>query len=245
MEHNFSLQVPHNALRYILFQRTDYQLISKNSFLMKAAKILPFFSYERMVTIESKLFERRIKRLYAADMNKEYLIIRSYLPEHVSSVLDIGCGIGGIDALLAAHYDFRDIYFYLHDKTKMDLKIHYGYEKTSSFYNSLLVAKDLLVMNGVSEDFIILSEANGDEILTQNKIDIIISLISWGFHYPIHVYLNRVRELLSQRGVLIVDVRKGTEGEKEIEKIFMETLVIFETESFIRIVARKPILHYT
>ena len=82
----------------------------------------------------------------------------------------------------------------------MDRNIHYGYEKTSSFYNSLLVAKDLLVMNGVSEDFIILSEANGDGILTQNKIDIIISLISWGFHYPIHVYLNRVRELLSQRG---------------------------------------------
>lgn len=243
MEHNFFLQVPHNALRYILFQRTDYQLISKSSFLMKAAKIFPFFSYERMVTIESILFESRIKRLYAADMNKEYLIIKSYLPEHVSSVLDIGCGIGGIDALLAAHYDFRNIYFYLHDKTKVDRNIHYGYEKTGSFYNSLLVAKDLLVMNGVSEDFIILSEANGGEILAQNKIDLIISLISWGFHYPIHVYLDRVHELLSQRGVLIVDVRKGTEGEKEIEKIFMETLVIFEAERFIRIVARKPILH--
>ena len=77
-----------------------------------------FFSYERMVTIESKLFESRIKRLYAADMNKAYLIIRSYLPEYVSSVFYIGCGIGGIDALLAAHYDFRNIYFYYMIKRK-------------------------------------------------------------------------------------------------------------------------------
>jgi hypothetical protein len=52
------------------------------------------------------------------------------------------------------------------------------------------------------------------------SVDLVISTISWGFHYPISLYVESVARIMSNGGVLLVDIRKGTDGLEELERQF-------------------------
>ena len=172
-------------------------------------------------------------------MENEYLTIQKYLPRSAKSILDIGCGVAGIDVFLSNHYK-NNIDIFLIDKTKVDKKVYYNFEKKSSFYNSLHISKLLLVNNGIDKNKIHLQEATkGNEIKFNQTFDIVISLISWGFHYPVSAYLDTVFQKMNKDGILILDIRKSTNGEKEIEKRFDNYQIILQTKRYIRILAKK------
>ena len=98
----------------------------------------------------------------------------------------------------------------------------------------------MLSMNGVPEENIHLLEATDDnKIDIHQRLDLVISLISWGFHYPVSTYLDRVYELLQKNGCLIIDLRKNTEGLKELEWKFSSVTPYFETKTSLRVVAVK------
>jgi len=66
---------------------------------------------------------------------------------------------------------------------------------------------------GVAESNIHLVETTKDNLVNiRCGIDVVISLISWGFHYPVETCLDRVHEMLNPGGRLILDVRKQTGG---------------------------------
>ena len=50
------------------------------------------------------------------------------------------------------------------------------------------------------------------------KVDIVMSLLSWGFHYPIEVYSSTVRQLLKPGGRLILTIRAGKGLELKLER---------------------------
>jgi len=132
--------------------------------------------------------------------------------------LDIGCGVAGIDVLLSQHYN-GNVEIFLIDKTKVDKKLYYNFEKRGSFYNSLQISKSILTANGVNRNKIHLQEATeNNEIRFNQNFDIVISLISWGFHYLVSTYLDRVYIKMNKNGIRIIDVRKNTNSEKDIEK---------------------------
>ena len=141
------------------------------------------------------------------------------------AILDIGCGVAGIDAMLARHYAQlgKHIDFYFLDKTEINEKVYYGLEKTASYYNSLDVARNLVSANGVESKRIHTQEVSGSPIFPGTQFDVVISLISWGFHYPVETYLNEVNTLLKPGGKLIIDIRKGTGGNKQLEAKFITT----------------------
>ena len=59
-------------------------------------------------------------------------------------------------------------------------------------------------------------------------IDFVISTISWGFHFPVSTYLKSVANVLSENGILIIDIRKDTGGENELKTEFqIEPIRIF------------------
>ena len=68
-------------------------------------------------------------------------------------------------------------------------------------------------------------------------LDLVISLISWGFHYPVAVYADQVREILRPGGRVILDVRKGTDGREQLEARFPRVLQISETRKKERLCA--------
>mgnify|MGYP001579147514 CR=1 FL=1 len=239
-----NIKIPNNAVKYILFQRTAYLMYQNNRFLNSLVIRVPFLSYNRMVSLEAFLFKGRIKKLFNADMKSEYESIKEYLPKNVFSVLDIGCGVAGIDVLLNKHYKElgRDIEIFLLDKTETASRVYYGLEKRAAYYNSLFVAREILERNGVKGPSIHTQEAAGGPIFPGKQFDLVVSLISWGFHYPVETYLDEVYGLLKLGGKLIIDIRKGSGGEKLIEKKFGNIELIFNApQKHIRIVSRKTL----
>lgn len=232
------MNISDTILPYILYQRTEY--IRGNIFfllLTKIGRIRPLYHWT--ISLKSMFFAERIKKEFEADMDREFLNIRDVLPKNAKSILDIGCGVAGIDILLSRRYE-NAIDIFLLDKTIIEKSIHYKFEKTGSFYNSLNVAREFLVENGVSRSSIHCAEVTPDNNIPFNaSYDIILSLISWGFHYPVSTYLDQVYDQLNEGGVLILDVRKNTNGEEEVRKKFGASDVLLEHDKFFRIIARK------
>lgn len=234
------ITVPNEALKYILFQRTAY-LRFPNTFTYHVLnRILPFSIFNQVVAIETKIGPSRIKSLYEDDMRKEYLTIKDFLPKTCSSILDIGCGVAGIDIFLNMHYIGKQPLFYLLDKTKIEKSIFYDFKPKGAFYSSLDVSKSMLIQNAISENCVHLVEAtDNNDINIDCNVDLVISLISWGFHYPVETYLNKAHEVLNKGGSLIIDVRKGTNGIDVLNNVFSKLTVIYDEKKFKRVLALK------
>lgn len=212
----------------------------KSPLLNRLVIRVPSRMYNLAVTLEAFLTKPRVRRLFQQDMEREYKILQPHLPDRSHAILDIGCGVAGIDVLLYQHYkekgQISDIY--LLDKTEMPKKVYYGLEQNGCYYNSLATAKEMLASNGADPKHIFLQEDHtGHTIDFKTEFDLVISLISWGFHYPIATYLDQVYAMLKAGGILILDVRKGTEG--EIRQKFGNTAVIFEAQKYVRVMARR------
>ncbi|MEM1326611.1 MAG: hypothetical protein AAGI23_11685, partial [Bacteroidota bacterium] len=226
-------------LIYILYQRTGY--LKNYVLLNKALRYLN--RYPRLYTIsnqiKSSLFKKQIQFEFNQDINKEFETIIKYLPDHAENILDIGCGVAGIDALIGKFYK-GSINVFLLDKSQLDQKVYYEYEEKGSFYNSLLIAKQLLAQNDISPNKIFTQEATASNSIDFDvKFDLIISLISWGFHYPVSTYLETVYNKLRSGGRLILDIRKNTQGEEEIKHLFGTCKSIYEGSKHHRYLAIK------
>jgi SAM-dependent methyltransferase len=234
------MRIPGSAVKYILFQRTAYLRLPNTRVYRALSKILPFGIYNPTVAIESVLSRARVKSLYQDDMRREYSSIEPFLPRKCTGVLDIGCGVGGLAFFLYQHYHADPVQLYLLDKTCLASHVYYLFAQKAAFYNSLDVAKVLLTGSGVEPASIHLIEASdNNDIGVMCKVELVLSLISWGFHYPIATYLDRVYDMLAEEGVVILDVRKNTDGMETLRKRFRDIRVILEREKYTRVVAKK------
>ncbi|MDP3013699.1 MAG: hypothetical protein Q8M92_05610, partial [Candidatus Subteraquimicrobiales bacterium] len=71
-----NIKIPDKAVKYILFQRTEYLIYQNNKWLNKIVIRIPFLAYNHMVLFEAWLFKSRIKRLFSEDMECEYESIK-------------------------------------------------------------------------------------------------------------------------------------------------------------------------
>lgn len=148
-------------------------------------------------------------------------IIDHFLKKAPLTVLDIGCGLGIYDLALQDFYK-TNISYYLLDKTssrKEEKNVYYGHREKGAFYNNMDYTKDFLLINGISEkniNCIIVNDNNNvtNEQLQKNlpKIDLIISIISWGFHYPIKTYIDTAYKILNDDGLLCLHCRSIEEN---------------------------------
>src|SRR5438477_1461162 len=141
-----NIRIADESLKYILFQRTDYLTNNQIRNLLRQVGRIGLL-FKPALEIESLLLRNSIKKAFSEDMHQEYEKIKNYLPPCASSILDIGCGVAGIDIFLSRHYA-NEANILLLDKTIIDDKVYYGYQHKGSFYNSLLIAQSLLINNG-------------------------------------------------------------------------------------------------
>lgn len=207
--------------------------------IQATAKVISGITYERIVSLEATLFKERAKRLFVKSLINDYNEIKKFLPEKATKILDIGCGLAGIDLFLFRHYkNDPKTRLYLLDKNEVDENVYYGFQKYGSFYNSLIQSENFLTENGISKSQIFLKEVVNNK-LPQEKFNLIISLISWGYHYPVETYLEEVYQKMTPQGILILDIRKGTRGEEKIKRKFKNSKIISETTKGLRLQAIK------
>lgn len=156
------------------------------------------------------------------------------LPENTSNILDIGCGMSGIDVFLSGVYNHTPSITLL-DKNGVSKKINAGFNQTAeqfANYHDFSLAKDLLIQNGVPEENIKTCDIQTD-VFPETSFDIVISLLSWGFHYPISTYSPNI----NPGGVIICDVRKDTDGLVKLAD-YGKITVVYESKKYVRVVVQ-------
>ena len=228
-----NITLPEEARQYVLYQRTELLPKKQMSFTYRVLNKLGFdIGYKNFVKKYSQNEKRKIDEKYSLIMENNAKLIVPHISKDIHAVMDIGCGIAGINIFL---YDFLNKpKIFLLDKTKIEKKIWYMFEKKGAFYNSLELAQNTLQTNGVDSKDIKLIEApeNGIISVKDNFIDLIISNLSWGYHFPVSNYLSSVEKILTKKGMLIIDIRKNTEGE-EILKTKFDIQSIFTGNKYI------------
>lgn len=230
--------LPKESLQYALFQREGCLHDKKFSKILTRIGRLSFL-YKSITRLKCKIYPNEIITEFNKHINKDYSEIKDHLPNGARNILDIGCGIAAIDILINNHYN-NNINISLLDKTKTDDRIYYFFEEEGSFYNSLDISKEVLEDNGVSLNRVFVQEATDDnKIKSKFKFDLVISLLSWGFHYPVSTYIDEVYYKMNKGGVLIMDVRSNTGGEDLIKSKFGNCEIINESGKVIKIKAIK------
>lgn len=116
---------------------------------------------------------------YVAVIEKNYSFIEPHLPASVDSILDIGCGMGGIDVYLRKRYPLARIELLDGDGDES----RNGFNKRLGAFNRRSATEAFLYANRVSI-------SGWHDIDTKERLDfdLVISLASWGYHYPISTY---------------------------------------------------------
>lgn len=170
-------------------------------------------------------------KCYTAELEVTFRGIHPWLPEG-GKILDIGCGMAGIDVFLGRHYG-EAAHITLCDKQGVSREINAGFNLRAedfAHYHDFAAANALLKANGVTADRCIdlLQEPFPSE-----EFDVVISLLSWGFHYPISTYRPKVKA----GGLIVADIRKGTNGLDELSRIG-SCLIVHEAKKYRRVVVQ-------
>lgn len=151
--------------------------------------IRDFASNRRAWQVE---FERKLRADYAG--------IAPHLPASCGSILDIGGGLGAIDALLVEKYGSAcEVCILDGERDPPTMQLH------CKTFNDIRVTEDFLKKNGVVR----FSYYAPDRLENPRPFDLIISLGSWCFHYAPAAYLEFVTACCRAGTTLIIDVRKG------------------------------------
>jgi SAM-dependent methyltransferase len=147
------------------------------------------------------LLKRAISVLYL-----EYLALRPTLKNiSPTRLADIGCGYGFIDLFIAKEFGC--------DVTLIDLesndRSHFGFQAEAAAYTSLDTAKKFLVHNGVPNDKISTLNPAKDDPGEIKNIDLALSLLSCGFHYPVSTYADFWENGVTDTGSIILDLRNA------------------------------------
>ena len=131
---------------------------------------------------------------YGVDCWKDFKEIEPYLPESVNSILDIGCGLAGIDIWLKQKYPEARLILLDSDGDSWGA----GWNQSMRPFTSRQAAESLLFANGVKVD-------EWKDVGTKEELqaELVISLLSWGFHYPLDTY--------KVKGTCIADLRRNRE----------------------------------
>lgn len=135
---------------------------------------------------------------YISDVEQDYNDIKYYL-RNTQKLVDIGAGMGGIDFLVKTNLPTINVI--LLDGANVVKGEHYGYRDNIAFYSNNQIAKDFFITNNVDAEFY-----TADASL-KIECDTLISLNSWGFHYPLEQYRLFLENNSNTINTIIVDTR--------------------------------------
>ena len=205
--------------KLILLQRNEL-LSNKQKYLRKRFGryiftnfLIHYFQKNNLEILTEELFR------------EEFKTFEKYLPQNVENIMDIGCGLGILCIYINQKYQ-NNPNFYLLDKNTVDTKIKYGFSKDYESYNDLNETRNILLKNGLSKEQIYIKNVD-QEITIDNKINLVISLKSMGYHYPIENYINLIKKTCSTETAFIFDVFEEKYNLRDVKKYFNEAKIIY------------------
>jgi len=111
--------------------------------------------------------------------------VRKYFA-NAKTAIDLGCGIGY--QTLQISKLVPDVQFDMLDKTGVDKPNQYT--DTGYLHNNLDMTLDYVLDNNINA-----SVWDVDEYTWDTPVDVVISTLSWGWHYPVELYIDRVLEV--------------------------------------------------
>ncbi|MDB0031768.1 hypothetical protein N9E32_00595 [Alphaproteobacteria bacterium] len=182
-------------------------LLQRNEFLSPIQiKIRKLFGRSLFTSLFINYFQHNnLSEIISYEIEKEFNIFKNFIPKNIETVMDIGCGIGLINIFLNENYKNIN-QFYLLDQNKIDKKIKYGFSKNYESYNDLSATKETLILNNIDEKKINLIDVKKNYVIKEKSIDLVISLVSMGYHYPISNYIQLLRKTCNNNTVFIFDI---------------------------------------
>ena len=217
------IKLNHKSKKLLLLQRNEL-LTKRQNWLRKKFGRLIFTNFF-VNFFQSKNIEKNTENLF----NKEVETFKCFLPNYVKNIMDIGCGLGIININLKKIFSNK-INFFLLDKNRIDKKIKYGFSKNYESYNDLNETKKILLENDIENTCIHIFDVE-KPIIIPEKIDLVISLKSMGYHYPIEIYLDLFKKCCSKNTIFIFDVSEEYYNENLIKKYFQDFKIIYEEKS--------------
>lgn len=164
------------------------------------------------------------QRAYDHSIDAIYQSVKDYIPIRCTRTLDIGSGLGGINAVFNRHVGGGlrvELLDGLNDAPKV-----IQHRRT---FNDMDVARDFLDENGVTY----LTTHHSTETI-EDRFDLITSFASWCFHYPPEGYLAFVKNRVHAHSVIMIDVRKNPTFLSLLFKEFGSPIVVAEGKKFER-----------
>ena len=205
--------------KLLLLQRIDLISDKQRTIRKKFGRFL-FTNFFVNFFISKKEIEEKINEEFL----KEFNSIKSYLPKSSKNILDIGCGLGAINIYLNDYYSNKS-YFTLIDKNYVDKKVAYGFNNNSESYNKLETTKDFLILNGFKTKQLKLINAD-ENFVINNKYELIISLFSMGYHYPIENYIDIIKKNSRKSTKVIFDLSMEYNELNKVKNFFNKVVII-------------------
>ena len=209
--------------KLLLLQRNE--LLSKNQYWLRKRFGRFIFTNFFVNYFQVEDIEKRTEELF----QKEIESIKNYLPKKAEYIMDIGCGLGIINIFLNKIYNNQPNFFLL-DKNRIDKVIKYGFSSDYESYNDLKETRNLLINNDIRPSSINTFDVEKD-FKIDAKIDLVISLKSMGYHYPMDQYLRLFQTCCDENTSFIFDVSDGYYNESLFKKHFESLVIIYEEKS--------------
>ncbi len=160
------------------------------------------------------MFQEAVDRCELKFQSMKPSLDRIQNADSCKSILDVGCGFAVADIFLAKYLGLSEIHLLDGDGTARRQK---GFNEASEPWGNVHIAGDIVRANAPAA----VVYAHCPPLNLSKCVDMVVSLRSWGHHYPISTYLKDVQGWLRPKGWLIIDIRKPekTKGVEQLQAV--------------------------
>lgn len=161
---------------------------------------------------------------YRRQSEWEFDAVGPHLPRP-RRVLDLGCGLGRSTVYLNACLRDPDVEYVLADTSaSTDRTPIAGWNPGEDFYNDLEWTEEFVRLNGVGRFRTF--DLRRDDWSSLGKVDLVMSFLAVGFHFPIEGVLDRLLQVATPDSTMVFGVRIGRYGPWSFRDRFHEVRLV-------------------
>lgn len=205
-------------LRNLILQRSEVMFDRpKSGRVIKAWNAGDQGPIDGVIDEMGETIARRAAGVIQAEFRALEPVLRELAPKRIA---DIGCGYALFDLFAAKALKCDLLLIDLESNERR----HFGFAEEGAAYSSLAVARKLLEKNKIAKKRIVTLNPREQAPETAGPVDLAVSFLSCGFHYPVDLYLPFLDQALAPGGAAIFDLRQAASEEQAAKLAAFGTL---------------------